>query len=453
MITKAADLKKLEDYYEQAGNHLVVLYGRKDCGKENLIRTFLRDKKCFYYRCRQASAEDQLRMMGEELCRTFETNLQKKSYDEYFNHIKTGGPGKLVIVIDEAQYVMKRDPEFVKSILKLRMKRLYPGPVLIVLASSSIVWVEQDLEELLQEDAKRIDCYIKIEELQFLEVVRTFPSLAVSECIKIYGAVGGVAGYIKRWDPKISFKDNICRLILTEGSPLFDEAEAVISAELRELSVYNTILSAIARGYNKLNDLFLETGYSRAKISVYMKNLSHFDIVEKVVSFETGGWENTKKGVYQIKDTFVNFWFKFVFSHLSDLYQMSASDFYDRYIAKDLDAYMNRYFRNVCMEYLLLLNQIGRTPFAIHKMGTWVGKTGNIDIIAQSSDRQNIVGFCNWDKPQMTMDMCEDMAVHMAEAKISSDHYFLFSATAFEPALMEYVKRDTRFELIDMNEL
>ena len=77
--------------------------------------------------------------------------------------------------------------------------------------------------------------------------------------------------------------------------------------------MYNTILSAIARGKNKLNDLFLDTGYSRAKISVYMKNLSHFDIVEKVVSFETGGWENAKKGVYQIKDTFVNFWFKFVF--------------------------------------------------------------------------------------------------------------------------------------------
>lgn len=45
-----------------------------------------------------------------------------------------------MIVIDEAQYAIKRDPEFVKSILKLKMKRLYPGPVMIILASSSIVW-------------------------------------------------------------------------------------------------------------------------------------------------------------------------------------------------------------------------------------------------------------------------------------------------------------------------
>lgn len=78
-------------------------------------------------------------------------------------------------------------------------------------------------------------------------------------------------------------------------------AEQKISAELRELSVYNTILSAIAQGYNKLNDLYAKTGYSRAKISVYMKNLSHFDIVEKVQSFQTGGWENAKKGYTRSK--------------------------------------------------------------------------------------------------------------------------------------------------------
>ena len=50
-------------------------------------------------------------------------------------------------------------------------------------------------------------------------------------------------------------------------------AEQLIAAELRELSVYETILYYIASGYDKLNELHLKTGYSRAKISVYMKNL------------------------------------------------------------------------------------------------------------------------------------------------------------------------------------
>lgn len=453
MNRKISDSKELERYYAQNGNRLIVLYGRKDCKKEELLRTFVQDKKCFYYRCRQTSPEDQMRMMGEEITKQYEVRITKNSYDEYFNRIKSGDASKLVVVVDEAQYIMKRDPEFLKSILKLKAKRLYPGPVMIILASSSIVWVEQELDDVFGEDSKKLDGKVKLEDFNFLELVRAFPSLPVSECIKVYGAIGGVPGYMEHWRANNSFKDNICRLVLTEGGYLFDKAEQVISSELRELSVYNTILSAIAQGHNKLNDLFVATGYSRAKISVYMKNLSHFDIVEKVVSFETGGWDNAKKGIYQIKDTFVNFWFKFVFPHLSDLYQMRPEQFYDTYIDKELDAYLNRYFRNVCMEYLQLLNQIGRVPFPIHKMGTWVGKTGTIDIIAQSSDRQNIVGLCNWEKSYLTIQMCEKLYESMEKAKVQSEHFYLFSAKAFEPELVEMVKSDARFELIDMNEL
>lgn len=453
MSVKSTDLNELESFYEQTGNQLVILYGNKNCGKEELIKTFTAEKKSFYYRCREASAQEQLSIMGEEIAGRFDVKLSKNTYDEYFNRIKSGDASKLVLVIDEVQYVMKKDGEFLKSILKLKAKRLYPGPVMIILASSSIVWAEQNLEEAFGEETKKITGTMKLKNLSFLDVVRAFPDLPVSECIKIYGVIGGVPGYMDQWNARVSFKENICRLLLSENGYLFDMAQQVISSELRELSVYNTILSAMAQGHNKLNELFLYTGFSRAKISVYMKNLSHFDIIEKVVSFETGGWENAKKGVYQIKDTFVNFWFRFIFQHFSELYMMETSDFYDKYIADELDEYLTRYFRNVCMEYLQLLNQLGRVPFAIHKMGMWVGKTGNIDIIAQSSDRRNIVGLCNWNKEYLTMQMCEEMYEAMQKAKINSEHFYLFSAKAFEPELVEYVRKDNRFELIDMTEL
>ena len=116
-------------------------------------------------------------------------------------------------------------------------------------------------------------------------------------------------------------------------------------------------------------------------------------------------------------------------------------------IEKELDAYLERYFREVCTEYLLILNQMGQLPFTIKRVGTWIGKTGRIDIVAQSEDRRSIIGFCNWDKPMMTMDMCENMAMAMEQARLTSDDYYLFSATDFEPALQSYVVRDPRFKL------
>ena len=137
---------------------------------------------------------------------------------------------------------------------------------------------------------------------------------------------------------------------------MYNKAENIIGASLRELSVYDTILACIAGGCDKLNDLYLKTGFSRAKISVYMKNLAASDIIEKAVSFETGGWENAKKGVYRIRDNYVNFWFCFIYPHLSALYMMSAEEFYDTYIEPGLNTYLNRYFVGVFMEYLWLLN-------------------------------------------------------------------------------------------------
>ena len=451
---KQSELKKLEDLYVESGNQLVVLYGPMNCEKEELIRSFIGEKKHFYYRARKASAKEQLSMMGEEVAKKFDVRIQKNTYDEYFNRVKSGNPTKLVVVIDEFEQIAKKDPEFMESILKLKNRRLYPGPVMIILASSSIVWAEQDMDAVIGEEAaKKIDACIKIPNLNFLEVVRVFPEFSVSDTIKVYGVLGGVPGYLKRWNTKKTFKQNICDLILNENGYFFKMAEELVSSELRELSVYNTILMAIAKGENKLNDLFHYTGYSRPKISVYMKNLSHFDIVEKVVSFETGGWDNAKKGVYRIKDTYINFYYRFVYPHLSDLYMMSPEEFYDTYIENELDEYLNRYFINVCMEYLSLLNQIRRLPLAVTKMGTWVGKTGNIDIIAQSSDRQNIVGLCNWEKSELTMEMCKELFDSMNKAKITSKHIYLFSAKAFAPDVVEMAKADSRFELIDMNEL
>lgn len=453
MVVKALDLKRLESVYQEAGNQIVLVYGQADSEKEKLIKTFISDKAYFYYRCRQVSEEKQREMMGEEVAKQYGIRLQEKSYKEYFTRVKSNGPSKLVVVIDEAQFIMKKDEAFWSALCDLKAKKLYPGPVMIILTSSSIVWSQNSLLAADSKAKKQLDFVLKLENMSFLDVVRAFPNFSVRDTVALYGILGGVPGYMSHWDAKKNFKQNICELILSEDGYLFHKAEELISSELRELSVYNTILSAIAADKNKLNDLFLETGYSRPKISVYMKNLGAFDIVGKHHSFETGGWDNTKKGVYQITNPFVNFWYRFVFPHLSDLYILSPEEFYDQYIADSLDSYLNRYFIEVCKEYLSLLNQMGQLPFATVKVGSWIGKTGNLDIIAQSSDRRNIVGLCNWEKPVMTIEMVETLFGVMEKARVSSNHIYLFSATDFAPNLVEMAKKDARLVLIDMKEL
>lgn len=453
MITRVAEFKKLEEIYQESGNQLYILYGRSGCGMDTLIKLFCRDKKSFYYKARNASPKEQLHQMQREIQRQFGAVLTKDTYDECFNRIKSGDASKLVVVIDGFDLIVKKDESFFESILKLKAKRLYPGPVMILLCNSSIPWTEKDMASCLGEGLSKVNGLMKLDDMKFLDVVRAFPDYSVAQCVETYGITGGVPDYLNRWNGKKSIKENICNNILHPQGYLFSEAEDFIRGELRELSVYDTILASIAAGNEKLNDLFMDTGYSRAKISVYMKNLAAFDVVEKIISFETGGWDNAKKGVYHIRNHYVNFWFTFLYPNLSDLYVMSSEEFYDAHIKDYLDDYLNQYFVSVCAEYLQLLNQVGQVPIRLSKMGTWVGKMGTIDIIGQNAQRENVVGICNWKDAKLSYESYEKLLVTMKKAKITAKVIYLFSAKKFDERLVELANENPQLVLVDMTEL
>ena len=453
MITRKSELQELEALYGESDNKLVILHGRLGSDKEDFLKSFAKGKPYFYYRCANASEKQQKELFGRKVESAYDVKLTGYEYEDFFNRIRSGSAEKLVLVIDEFQYLVKKDEEFINALIKLKKKQYYPGPVLIILATSSLVWMNKDVPELPSAFQSLIDSRILLSDLTFLDVVRHFESYSTSDAVRAYGIIGGVPEFVRLWDAKKNVRDNVCRMILSQDGALFHEAEDYIASELRELAVYNTILCSLAAGNNKLNDLFLDTGFSRAKISVYMKNLMEFDVVEKVVSFETGGWENTKKGVYRISDTYINFWFHFIYPHLSDLFLLSPEDFYDRFIQPELETYLNRYFIAVCSEYLELLNQVKKLPIEVTKMGTWIGKKGNIDIIAQNSARNSIVSLCQWSGSEITIRMCEDLKERMKLAHVTADYLYLFSARGFDITLTERAKADNTLVLIDMNEL
>lgn len=453
MTGRNAQIRRLEELYQQQGNQLVVLYGRRENGIQELVQNFCKEKKSFYYHAPEISAKAQLQRMTKEVEKEYGVSISEVSYDSCFSRTRSGDASKLVVVIDEFDHIVKRDMQFMESIVKLKEHKLYPGPVMILLYTSAVAWTNQNMPKVLEKYQKKIDGIEQLSELKFVEMVKLFPDYTVSQSVEVYGVIGGVAEYTRQWDETRDIRYNVCKSILSPDGFLFHEAERIIGSELRELSVYNTILEAVASGKRKLNDLYQETGFSRAKISVYLKNLMAFGMIEKVTSFETGGWENAQKGLYQIKDTFINFWFKFVYPHSSDLYRMKPEEFYEKYIAEELEAYLNRYFVKVCMEYLELMNQVHKLPLQIHKMGTWVGKRGHIDIIAQNEIRENLICLCNWSEPEMTFEMCQKLFQSMEQAKLTANYYYLFSAKSFDEKLRKMVSADKRILLVDMNQM
>lgn len=454
MIVRSAGIKILEDEYKKDGNRLVLYCADGNSEKELLFQHFIQEKKAFYYRARPASERLQRRMMGNQIVEQYGVALSQYTFEEYFNWIQSGDATKLVIIIDEFQHIVKKDATFLESIDKLIAKRLYPGPVLVILATSAIKWLQEEGRQLLAgPSGNRVDREIALHDLSFLELVHILGDYSIRDCVKAYGVVGATPFYLDRWSEKRDIKSNICNLVLSPRGALFHEAERLVGKELRELSVYNTILASLAAGNRKLNDLYHDTGFSRAKISVYIKNLIAYGFVEKIKVFETGGWENAQKGLYQIRHTFLHFWYRFVYPHLSQLYQWQPEDFYEHFIEQEFDEYLNHYFIKVCNEYLRLMNRHGKLSIQAVKSGVWIGKRGTIDIIQQDSIRRNIVAACNWSRPIFTEEMWMDLRSAMEQARIKAEQYFLFSAHGFHEKLAQIAEQDERIHLVDITEL
>ena len=182
------------------------------------------------------------------------------------------------------------------------------------------------------------------------KVVAAFSYYSTKECLEVYAVLGGFPGLWVKFDDKKSVMDNLIDKFISEDSVLLREALFYVENELRETSVYFTILESLASGRQKLNDLYLHTDFSRAKISVYIKNLMELELVEKVFSYDTDGKSNTQKGIYRIQNPLVNFYFYFIYPNLSNLELMLADEFYDCYITPKFRFFVEPSMKKMCLE-------------------------------------------------------------------------------------------------------
>ena len=235
-----------------------------------------------------------------------------ESYFQIFQSILESTPStrKTILVIDEVYLAFKQGEMLLEALKQLWEENRDKNNLMLILASSSVQWVENNMVKMLGSFALYFDEIKKLRHFGFLEIVNRYPELTSRDDVYVYGVLGGVPGYMDLWNPKESIRENIIRLFLDKNALLYNEPSRFLKSELRELAFYNTILSNLASGRQKLNQLYERTGFSRAKISVYLKNLIQLDVVEKVFSYDATNRDSVQKGLYGIKDPLLDFWYE-----------------------------------------------------------------------------------------------------------------------------------------------
>ena len=162
-MTHTNEVKKLDAIYQSAGNNFVMLYGRLGCGKEALLDEFTTGKSYFYYRSRQCSDAKQLMYLDDQISSTYGKANGTANYEEAFKKFSSKDGSKLIVIIDEAQYAIKKSNDLFKSLVALKNKKLYPGKVMIIVVSSSLVWTENAFNEIVPDAKSVVDDVIKME--------------------------------------------------------------------------------------------------------------------------------------------------------------------------------------------------------------------------------------------------------------------------------------------------
>lgn len=444
------EMQNLQQFYEKSGSQFLVVYGQKGVGKTRLVKEFSGDKPCFYYACRDASEREQQFQWGKELYEAGIDMEEFPTWQELFEESLREFFQKQILVLDEFQYIMKSSSSFIGELISFVEEHAARKDVLVLLISSSISWVESSMIKKMGVAAYKLSGLLKIRPIGFYELREAFPGYSAEQALDLYAILGGNPRLWQHMSPAKNLKENICDVILSPQGALFGEYRRILSEELRELNVYQTILSALASGRNKLNDIYTYTGFSRAKISVYLKNLMERELIEKVFSYDTAGREQTQKGVYRICNPFLHFAFSYLYPAASRLETEDAESFYESDIAPTFRSYRSFSFKEVCREYLRREAAKGLLPFPVSDMGEWAGKAGDIDIILRSEKGETLLAVCQCEREIFPYADYEWLLFLAERAKLEADYIWLFSDGEFDEKLMAEAREKKNLSLILM---
>ncbi|MCK5763885.1 MAG: ATP-binding protein [Clostridiales bacterium] len=455
------ELDFLEDRYKSDRGELIVLYGRRRIGKTELLREFSKDKSYVFYSCKETIDAEQLELFSKKLLKGNPLADYMKSFsawEDAFAFIKDlQVKEKKLIIIDEFPYMVMNNSSIPSILQNLWDETLKNENLMIILCGSSMSFIEENILSEKNPLYGRATGIYKLNEIDVFTSALFFEHASNKEKVVRYSILGGVPHYLNQFDYKLSTEENVKKYILTKGSILYNEVEFLMKQELRETSVYYTIIEAVAMGNTKLNEIYMKTQIERAKISVYLKNLIKLNIIEKEYPVTEPIKKRTKAqgGLYKLKNNYFKFYFRFVYPNISELEESDVDGVYNYMVKPYLDEYASYVFEDVCVQYMRKLNKKQLLPFRYSKIGRWWKKQIEIDVLAMDNNKNGIFGECKWKNSKMKKNELEKLKEKSSavEESFENKYYYLFSRSGFTDELIKIAQVDNSVKLITLDDI
>jgi len=405
-INRADDLAFLQDQYNRAESSLVILYGRRRVGKTSLISEFGRDKNMLYF---LATEEHEAinRNQYKELVAEFTNNelLKNSTVDNWeiiFNVLSQHQPKqRKLIVFDEFQYIGKSNPAF-PSVFQKIWESLKKQNVMVILCGSLISLMEAQTLAYDSPLYGRRTGQIKLKPIAFQHYHEFYDDKSERELVEYYSVTGGVPKYIELFRGEADIYTAIEKHVASTRSFLYEEPVFLLQREVSEVGSYFSLIRAIAAGNHKLSAISSAIGVKQTNLTKYLRTLIDLDIVERQTPITESNPEKSKRGLYRIKDNFIDFWFKFIYPERGNLETGRTSQVMVKIREGFIKHHVSYIYEEICRQQLWSDANDMKLPFHFNKVGRWWEKNNEIDIVALHSAGTDIVfGECKYTNDPM----------------------------------------------------
>lgn len=394
-VNRKEEILRLRRVMDSDKVQLVVIYGRRRCGKSLLLKKVM-DSSTVYFAADMRETPLQIKALSqriEKLIPGFASPVYP-GWDSLFRSLNNNLRSRITLCIDEFPYLVKNSPELPSLLQNLHDDGAHSNFTIILCGSSQMMMhgLVLDTHAPLY---GRADEIMKIQPMSAAYLKR-FLGLSAVDTVTEYGIWGGVPRY---WEIRKSCGTlDIClkEHLVNQYGLLADEPERLFSDEIRTSVQAFTLLSLIGAGCHRLSELAARMGKPATHLSNALSFLTELKYIRREIPFGES-LRSTKRSLYKINDPFFNFYFTFIVPEKSRI-DLGLSTQVIKEIKKRLPLYTSFVWEELCRRSVPFLFRADEFKPASRWWGKGIDGTFlEIDIVSESVDKKKLlVGEAIW---------------------------------------------------------